>query len=394
MLNGIKSIINRTSTFQESAGIILEETGINIDDLIVLGEDTDNINQLDLDNVEGDENDITDNIDNNEDDNNEDDNKPGNDINNDDLSNTDNNDISIPDDKPGEPPTNEPNQILSNDEEDKDPMQYELDELPTPIGKQTGEPVNDDIDDIMHMEIDLKSNTISDALPIPPGNANEAIVSDEINPQQHVDSGFGGEGEESTVEESVNKSNDNWKDIKNSLYDKLDEFDVKVSTDKKSGGITVKVFNKDDKELKNIKAIIKKISKKNNLKIDETIDGSKLFININNSKPITEGINLAGGMEGSEGNDTTGNIDTSDDPIPEDSSTTDSDVSADPAPDASNEENPVTAAVRDKVNETESLDENEPESSNSTSKEELLKKLGNITKNLEDAKKAVMDSIK
>lgn len=380
MLNGIKTIINKNQAFQESAGIILEETGIDIDDLIVLGEDTDDTDQLNLDN-EITEDDPTDDSEDDE---------ARNTINNDNLSNTDNNMLTF-DDKPAEP-TNEPNQISTDSEEDKDPMEDELDDLPTPIGKQTGEPINDDIDDIMHMEIDLKSNTISDALPIPPGNAGEAIASDEINPQQHVDSGFGGEEEENketSIEESSNRSND-WKNIKNSLYDELDEFDVKVYTDKKSGGIIVKVFNKDDKELKNIKSIIKKISKKNNLKINETIDGSKLYININNSKPITEGISLAGGVEGSEENTATdGNVDTSGDPVPEDTSTADNSASEDPVPDASNEENPVTAAVRDKVNETESLDGNE----SSNSKEELLKKLSNITKNLEDAKKAIMDSI-
>ncbi len=379
MLNGIKTIINRNQAFQESAGIILEETGMDIDDLIVLGEDTDTIDHLDN------EMDEDDSVDSNED------NEPiENTINNDNLSNTDNNDILTSDDKPIEP-TNEPEPILTDSEEDKDPMENELDELPTPIGKQTGEPVNDDIDDIMHMEIDLKSNTISDALPIPPGNAGEAIASDEINPQQHVSSGFGGEEDKTSIEESVNN---NWKNIKNLLYDELDEFDVKISTDKKSGGIIVKVFNKDDKELKNIRSIIKKVSKKYNLKTDETIDGSKLYINISNLKPITEGISLAGGMEGSEENNTGGNVDATGDPLPEDTSTTDNNISADPVPDASNnEENPVTAAVRDKVNETESLDENELNNS-STSKEELLKKLSNITKNLEDAKKAIMDSIK
>ena len=58
-------------------------------------------------------------------------------------------------------------------------------------------------------------------------------------------------------------------------------------------------------------------------------------------------------------------------------------------------DNAVTAAVKDKVDE---MDDNTSSTDSSDSgfsqtKEELLKKLGNITKNIEDTKKAIMDAI-
>ena len=56
------------------------------------------------------------------------------------------------------------------------------------------------------------------------------------------------------------------------------------------------------------------------------------------------------------------------------------------------EENEVTAAVKDKVAEADAPIEGGD--STSTSKEALLKKLGSISKGLEDAKKAIIDTIK
>ena len=85
---------------------------------------------------------------------------------------------------------------------------------------------------------------------------------------------------------------------------------------------------------------------------------------------------------------TLGDGDTTSD-APADTNSTDS-VDSDTTSDAPADtpaENEVTAAVRDKVAEADSG--NEP----TTSKDELLKKLGNITKSLEDAKRAVMNSI-
>lgn len=59
------------------------------------------------------------------------------------------------------------------------------------------------------------------------------------------------------------------------------------------------------------------------------------------------------------------------------------------------DESPVTSAVKDKVSDLEDSDTfgSEEEVGGSEAKLDILKKLGNITKNIEDAKKAVMNSI-
>ena len=56
------------------------------------------------------------------------------------------------------------------------------------VGRQTGEPIELSDDDILSVTIDLKSNTVTDVLPVPPDNAGEAISDDVLSTR--VDSGF------------------------------------------------------------------------------------------------------------------------------------------------------------------------------------------------------------
>lgn len=88
------------------------------------------------------------------------------------------------------------------------------------------------------------------------------------------------------------------------------------------------------------------------------------------------------------GDPTANSDDTADTPV-------DGDTPADtPAEDAPTDgENDVTAAVRDKVAEADEPMEDTTGGTGSGAKDELLKKLGSITKSLEDAKKAVMQSM-
>lgn len=173
MLNGIKAMINEKKNFQEAAEVIFEDaSGANLDDLIVLGEDTD-LPEPDDDN------------DNDDVKNEPEDNSSNDDIIPEDNSKNDNNDSSNNDiiDTP-----------ITNNEGDglEEPLPIPGDDtLPTPVGKQTGEPITD-TDDILNVSIDLKSNTVSDVLPVPPSNAGEAIASDDILSQK-IDSGFGNE---------------------------------------------------------------------------------------------------------------------------------------------------------------------------------------------------------
>lgn len=187
-------MINRKQEFLESARIIYEdvmEEGLN--DFIILGETfSDDVKELDV----------------HEDDksNPNEDNMSDMDLNNMPMSDAD-------EDEESEEPEEEPNfghDLLS------EPMN---DDLPTPIGRQTGEPLNDDIDDLMYVTLDLKSNTMSDILPVPPNNANEALSIDDI--KINVDSGF-----ESTddvkklneIEEKSKKKTDSaWNTVKKTV---------------------------------------------------------------------------------------------------------------------------------------------------------------------------------
>lgn len=325
MLNNIKNMINQKKEFLETAKILFEEATDSLDDYLFLneGKDEDELDEID----DSAEDDVT--TDNND----------GSD---------EKEDASIPEDNSEDPSddedTDEPGSTgdveeqpiedddLSNniDNEpigDDNPEDGKLtDDLPDLVGKQTGEPVEDNIDDLLDATIDLKSDTIKDILPVPPSNASDAVMSDDIL-DQRVDSGFG--DEPSSESEPVD---DNGTDIENEPIEDNNE---------------------------------------NNGELDES--------DLNVDDLLSEAISLGDGdapAEMDEQSDNGGetNMDGLED-------TTEGDEG----------ENDVTAAVRDKVAEAEAPQEAEVGSAES--KDELLKKLGNITKSLEDAKKAIMNTI-
>lgn len=482
MLNGIKNMINQKLAIQEAADAILREScNMDIDDLIVLGEDSEMENPV----IEEDDDD-TDDVPMDKEDSPES------------LPGDDNNDEG--EDEDDEDDEDSPAGTNNDPGESDDIMNSEIDvDIPTPVGRQTGEPVNDDIGDLMQMEIDLTSNTMSNLLPIPPSNADEAIISDDLGGKQHVDSGFGGDdngediqednpGDAGIEESSKNLTSllddktfvkmknvittftsdmkpvtmltslfwgfdvftgkypdvlrdcitkDNYKTpdyLVLSVIDILEhckcvqEVDWKVErsdfiwsidniaktygfkhgvksddlSTKRSGEELMYEFNQKAKDGINVYDIeiesdsyvlclwkkdkvneLKKILNEAGMKlrsISKNKDGKLVLESV---EEFTEGISLAGGMEENE--------EGSDGAVPEE------DVSKDPVPDTADDsdtkENSVTAAVRDKINESETEEPSSTGSSSSTTKEELLKKLGSITKNLEDAKKAVMDVI-
>lgn len=200
--------------------------------------------------------------------------------------------------------------------------------IPTPMGAQTGEPINP-LDDIANVEIDLGSNTMKDTLPIPPTGASGVVPEDENNPSQHVDSGFGG----------------NQSDVNNNLGTGADP------------------------------SYLEKYFSSIGL-------GSQLY---------QEAITLADNDEESNNSN-----DNSDSTPSENNDNAPKETSKEPA-----EESPVTSAVKDKISDSEEeidsfsdIDEDISSEEGSEAKIEILKKLGSITKNIEDAKKAVMNSIK
>ena len=343
MLKGIKEMINQKKCFQEAAEIIMEDVdGSNLDDLIILGEDKD-YPEPDEDDDEKDEGKHKE-PDGDEDGSGESDNDG------DEPTHTEpdgDEDGSKPSDGDGdEPPTHpepdgdengegEPDgddddilgSSINTSEPTEQPMPLPGEDLPTPVGIQTNEPITGNLDDILDVTIDLKSNTVKDILPIPPANAGEAIASDDILSQK-IDSGFGEENGDDADIMGMSSGEESGDDIMDSEIDGLEE---------------------------------------------------NTLLNTGNETPLTEAISLGDDNSNNEGGD---------EPPTNDGS------AGDPPAEDGGEENAVTSAVRDKVEEADISDDTGIDGESSDNKkDELLKKLGNITKNLEDAKKAIMNCL-
>ena len=489
MLNSIKAMINEKQSFLAEAATIFEDGIGNLDDSIVLGESTElpesfmeeesiEDNDESLDN-EGEEN-----IDNDEQSEDED-------TSNDDLLSG-----SVEEEEPEEDTSNDPDSLLDIPVDDEGGLEGPVEEpapenndllggtmddpLPTPVGNQTGEPVTDQIDNLLDTTIDLQTNTVKDSLPIPPANAAEALPDDTMSTQK-VDSGFGGDSspitpvenntppvsEESEADintsdtpgdatidmsmESVmktieNKYNDYVEECKamgidaspltvfiyesglNTLIEScnknkscsecsdgtdsckeknkreadenkwkkiFEKANILVSADGEKGyhledvpyilycascanknkkPVSKKEFNSNEKFGKIKKDVYDKLSsmiKSNKFSVvcesvEELYTNSELM-------SFTEGITL-----GDESSDTSSNEETSTEEVP----------------DGAAPENDVTAAVRDKVEEseevnTDGLEDFDTEESDSDSKskmEDIMKKLSDVTKRIEDIK--------
>lgn len=160
MLNTIKNIIKEKKVFQEAAELILEDEAI--DDSIIL-EDDDSYPEEDAE------------------------------------------DEKKPEEKPEEDEVKPEEPV---EEPKEDPLDAPLDDpstpgetLPEPVGAQTNEPAEAGDDIILSTEIDLNSNTPNDTLPTPPVNAADAVEGETDNAR--VDSGFEGEEEHPTDDESL-----------------------------------------------------------------------------------------------------------------------------------------------------------------------------------------------
>lgn len=312
MLNDIRRMILEKKDYQEAASIIFEDGMGNLDDQIVLGEENDKPVEKDEPTVPPEDSE-----------GNEEPGTPSEDEENVPPAEPEEDQEPNPD---PEPTPSDEDQTNPSPDGDETPMPVPAgeDELPTPVGKQTGEPI-EDADDLLDVSIDLKSNTIRDVLPVPPSNAGEAIGGEDDDDLlgQRIDSGFGGEDQESNPEPQV---------------------DMEPATPPEN----------------------------NPPESEPPVESGE------NDEQLTEAITL--------GNDAPAADAGSDDTPPADA--------GDPPPDDNGgnptEENPVTSAVKDKVDEITS---DEGSGDTAMSKDDLLKKLGNITKSLEDAKKAVMNTL-
>jgi len=327
MLKNVKAMILQKNEFLEAAQILFEDsTESNIDDLIILGESA---NDLPKDDEEDDDDDKgekgegqeEDDLEDNEGHEDDDDQELGADLNNLPLDGDDDGD-----DKDKDTGGDEDLLDASIDGDGEiQPSLSDTDDLPA----VSGDPANDDVEDFLNITLDLRSNTITDILPVPPSNAAEAIASDDIM-NTRIDSGFGDEtpapGAVVPLEED------------DMLNESIDDEGTEEAAEKSQ----------------------EKQAKKDDLK--ESVDN------------FLEGISLDGSGAGA------------DEVPPTDVGGT----AAAEAPAATEGESEVTSAVRDKVSEA---DEPVEGGEMSNPKDELLKKLGSITKNLEDAKKAVMNTI-
>jgi len=368
MLNMIKGIINQKKDFLEAAELILED-GLrnNLDDMIILDEKpfTEN-EEIDTDVITEDDNDEVEEKDN-KDDSSEDSESNKVDTTNmmdepiddqPDPSSDENNSIDLLDEPIEDDPTS-PNidNPVSNNEPviDDNPIPEEQplplpgdNSLPEPVSNVTGEPVADD--GLTSMEIDLGTNTPKDILPVPPSNAGDTVVSDDLL-DQRIDSGFGGNG----VAEDAG-SNPVSTTIPTTIDDGGDLWNESIEDDE------------DDKKSK---------------EVDESKDDDLLNTPIEESNDLlNEAISLSGDNSSEAESDPNGDaaIDALNGETPTEAPPVEEEVPAD---------NTVTAAVKDKVAEAETPTESSPE----VSKDEIMKKLSNITKNLEDAKNAVMKHI-
>lgn len=181
MLNMIKDLINEKTNFLDDGDIIFEDaTNGQIDDSIVLGEENSMEESEEDNNDEENEFELKD-----EDDSSDDEDKDET------LEDSNNNDEDV---------------IDSSPKEDELPSTNNSDDFEQPVDSTYDEPIstNDDIDDILNVEIDLKSNTMSDVLPVPPANAAEAVPGDDDDIMNtRIDSGF----ENEIVESSKNHIN-------------------------------------------------------------------------------------------------------------------------------------------------------------------------------------------
>ncbi len=488
MLNTIRDAIKRQKAYMEAADIILEDAGQNLDDAIVLGQtaplgedgsepETAGIEDMDAGLEDGDAGEEP------KDDGGDDDDVkvPEADISEEPIEDAPTEPETIKDDDIADQPIDDPTPPEGGDGSGgEEPMPLPGDDLPEPVGKQTGEPAQDD--NIVDVNVDLQSNTIRDVLPVPPAGAGEAIDGDEM--QSHVDPGFGGEtpapAPEDTLPDSTppaaeepddgignepidggegetpapsgdgddiadqpidgpDGSDDTTPSPEDTLKEAASQFNqvmnmvhqgaangttptyeqAKAQFDKLYEAIASagapnptallrSELDSAQRTKKQLEEMAKKAPKAA-AKYQPLIDAQEKRIKdlkdqiSTASKAFTEAITLAGDTsapaeepltaEGAAGAAPDAGGAPAEDPLvaagaAADAATGGEEATPDAAPAAEGEgENEVTAAVRDKVSE---IDNPAPGSGD---KEELLQKLSNITKNLEDAKKAVLNTI-
>lgn len=405
MINSIRNMINSKQEYLKEAEVIVEDvSGANLDDLIVLGESgtynsfmesEEDENESEMDNETGVENEDEDNLENDE---------------------SDDSEMSTEDNDGDVGGIEEPNTLPNNDEGNNGSFDI-MDHSPaTDTTVEPTEPIIDPLEDILNTQINLKSNTVTDTLPIPPSNAGDAIVDNDDIMNQRVDSGFGGDDNSTTPVENPAISTSEESDTTDLSLEESDQMRWKkvfekanmlVSADggkgyhledvpyilycascanKNKKPVSKNEFNTDSKFSSLKKDVYTKISSmiRNNKfsvvceSIEELYTNSELM-------SFTEAISIGDDNNQSDDNQSTEPpADLGD--ASGDTNDANSDSGADNTPEEGSAENDVTSAVRDKVEESE-MDDGV---SADDPKAILLKKLGNLTKSLEDTKSEIL----
>jgi len=306
----------------------------------------------------------------------------------------------------------------SNDSEpndfDSDDDTYDLDnqpvddlandnELPEPVGKSTGEPVQNADNVILSTEIDISTGTSRDILPIPPSRAIDSIASDD-QMTNHLDSGF----DDTPVEDDSDSDSE---------YHNVEADDIIGSpvVDYGANG-----NENDDKETP-------EENEDNDLELESMIVSDDMFteeINIGtptntndntnndqNNQQNTQQNNEAPADVNVTPEDTTGTGGTTQDTQPEEDSpvtkevldqvnntsgdNTETDLDNQPVDDLDNMEVPEPPVETDMANEevptdTPPVEDSPINDANGDQAEKIFNKLSSITKDVEDAKKEVI----
>lgn len=229
------------------------------------------------------------------------------------------------------------------------PEENPAEELPTPVGTQTGEPTGASDADILSTEIDIASNTPTDTVPVAPKAAEDAVIDQPIEgpeePNADLATAIDNIEQPAEVPQVNNTIPEEKPDVPEEAHIEGEMSDGAKQTTEEIAEEEPEPSPTDVQE--------------------ESFD----LLNM----PIEEAIEVGGEEPAAE------------------EGTTEEQPAEDNPEEAPDEDNEVTSAVKDKVEEI-SMDDPEVEEQVTKNKEDVMKKLANITKNIEDVKTSLLKS--
>jgi hypothetical protein len=388
MIQAIKSMILRKRAFVEDARLIFEDTTIedDLDKAILLEAEEENVEEKGKEDEEKSPEPK------------EDEGEPEMDLLDEPTNDT----------GPSSPPTSSEDDVASSPETDMEPSS---------LGSSNDSAVDDIADLLTHVDLDLKTNTLGDILPVPPSNASEAISDDTLDPK--VKSGFGDESStdqeslemESTIDlfesnteetkeeddkkkekkECGNEKQECSEDAKNESFDTIDLLSSNIyenkeedkKEDEKTEDNGKKKKDKYGKMVDVMEGTVDLLD--GDFEIDNDFSESSSIeegiIDLFDDRSYTEAITLAGGGDSAPAGDAPadGNLDPPDE--------ANKDLAADSG--GGGEDSTVTSAVKDKVAEVTAS----PVADGKSAKDTILDQLDKLDKNLLGVKDTVKKAL-